>query len=268
MIVIDAHAHLRPHFNVHSFLHVAHRNLSDGGRGNFSSGDAATCVLFVLSAPTSKGVRRLEQTRSRWAGEGPEAWSVQNTEEDISIWARPPKGEQEMAIIGGRQIVSQEYLEVLALGTRQQFESGTPARTLLRNITQAEALPVLPWGVGKWWGQRGRVVRNLIEDTSLPPFCLGDNANRPALWPRPSLFRRAEERGIKVLPGSDPLPFPGEVRQVGSFGGILQGELDSQKPAQDLRDKLLDPSVEICPFGCLETLLRFVRNQLKMRLRT
>lgn len=268
MIAVDAHAHLRPCFDVRTFLQAAHRNLSEGVGRESSSGGEPTCVLFVLSTPAGKGVRRLEQASSRWAEEGPDVWSVKDTEEEISMWMTSGGGEQKMAIISGWQIVSQENLEVLALGTRQQFESGAPARTLLQKIARAGALPVLPWGVGKWWGRRGRVVRRLIEDESLPLFFLGDNANRPALWPRPSLFRRAEERGLKVLPGSDPLPFPTEIQQVGRFGGALQGELDLLKPAQDLKDKLLDPSVELYPFGHLETPLRFLRNQFKMQLRT
>ncbi len=269
MIAVDAHAHLRPCFEVRAFLQAAYRNLSEEGGGESSSEKGFTRVLFVLSTPAGEGIHRLERTSGQWMGEEPGAWSSQNTEESVSMWVAPAgEGEQKMAIISGRQIVSQEDLEVLALGTRRQFEDGTSVSVLLRKIAQSGALPVLPWGVGKWWGRRGRVVRNLIEDTSLPPFLLGDNANRPAFWPRPSLFRRAEERGLKILPGSDPLPFPAEVQRTGSFGARLRGKLSLESPAQDLKNKLLDPSVEFRSFGRLETPLRFVRNQLKTQLRT
>jgi hypothetical protein len=88
------------------------------------------------------------------------------------------------------------------------------------------------------------------------------------LWPRPAQFRRAEERGIKNLPGSDPLPFPNEARRVGRVGVVLNGSLDLRYPAQDLKRKLLDSSTSFQQFGRREMPLRFVRNQLKMQLRT
>jgi hypothetical protein len=172
-----------------------------------------------------------------------------------------------LVVIAGHQLVSHEQLEVLALGTRQQFEGGKATETLIREIAEAGALPVLSWGVGKWLGTRGRVVEGLIERSDLPPFFLGDSAHRPTFWPQSSLFRRAEERGIRNLSGSDPLPFPGEVQRAGSFGVVLNGTLDLEKPARDLKQTLLDPSTTFRQFGEGETPGRFVRNQLKMQFR-
>lgn len=156
---------------------------------------------------------------------------------------------------------------MLALGTCQRFDEGKTTEELIREVVQARAIPVLPWGVGKWLGRRGRLIEDLIESPDSPRFFLGDNANRPAFWPRPSHFRRAEEQGIRNLPGSDPLPFPNEVQRVGEFGVILDGPLDLEEPARHLKQLLLDKSTTFRQFGRAETPLRFVRNQLKMQYR-
>jgi hypothetical protein len=107
----------------------------------------------------------------------------------------------------------------------------------------------------------------LLGEPTFAPLFVGDSSHRPTFWPRPTLLERAEEQEIKNLSGSDPLPFPTEVRRVGSYGITLEGELDLEKPAQDLKRRLLNPSTTFRPFGSREPPVRFVRNQLKMQLR-
>jgi len=266
-IVVDAHAHLYPGFGVCSFLRGASANLSEAVTGEALHAQS-TCVVFLLSTPAGNGFRRLKEAIEREKQDciGAEN-SVNVPEERVSMCLTLRHGGQTLVVIAGRQIVSRDRLEVLALGTRQRFEEGQSTETLIRKVSREGAIPVLPWGVGKWLGRRGRLVEELIEDSTLPPFFLGDSANRPAFWPRPSQFRRAEERGIKNLPGSDPLPFPHEARCVGRSGVVLNGSLDLRNPAQDLKRKLLDPSTSFQQFGRRETPIRFVRNQLKMQLR-
>ena len=266
-IAIDAHAHLYPEFEVCSFLRGAVANLSAAVTRD-ALHTQPTCVVFLLSTPSKNGFRRLKEAieREKLDCIGAED-SVSVPQERVSMQLTLRQGGQTLVVIAGRQIVSREGLEVLALGTRQRFEEGQSTETLVRKVSREGAIPVLPWGVGKWLGRRGRLVEELIEDSTLPPFFLGDSANRPAFWPRPSQFRRAEERGIKNLPGSDPLPFPNEARRVGCSGVFLDGSLDLRHPAQDLKRKLLDPSTSFQQFGRRETPLRFLRNQLRMQLR-
>lgn len=172
-----------------------------------------------------------------------------------------------LVAIAGRQIVSKDGLEVLALGTRQPFDEGQPTRTLIQKVARAGALPVLPWGVGKWMGTRGKRVTQLLRDRSMPRFFIGDNGNRPRFWSRPEQFRLARERDVGNLPGSDPLPFAGEVRQMGSYGLVLDGSIALERPAQDLKRRLLDRSTALRRFGKREKTFRFLRNQFKMQLR-
>ena len=268
VISVDAHGHLHPCFEVCTFLERAHSNLL-ASVTRISDDRQPVCVLFVLSMSTGNvdGFRRLRDTLNGSAYDwGNEDWQMRTTAERISVCFTSPN-RSPLVAIAGCQIVSREHLEVLALGTREQFEEGQPARTLIQEVAQAGAIPVLPWGVGKWLGRRGRLVEELTEDPTLPPFFLGDSAHRPTFWPQSSLFRRAEERGIRNLSGSDPLPFSGDVQQVGSFGVVLDASLDLEKPAQDLKQTLLDPSTAFRQFGEGETSGRFVRNQLKMQFR-
>ena len=268
LVAVDAHAHLYPDFGICSFVERAHSNLSEGV-ARISQTLQPTCVLFVLSTHEGNGFCRLQNA---FEGGGHEVgrrtgdWQLHATAERASV-CLTSRDDYRLVVIAGHQLVSREQLEVLALGTCQQFEGGKATETLIREVAEAGALPVLSWGVGKWLGRRGRLVEELIEAPTLPPFFLGDSAHRPTFWPQPSQFRRAEEQGIKNLSGSDPLPFPREVQRAGSFGVVLDESLNLERPAQDLKQKLLDPSTTFRQFGEGEAPARFVRNQLKMQFR-
>lgn len=225
-------------------------------------------VLCLTEASSDRGFDQLMNAfdlapeRSQGSGEG---WVRFETDEPSSV--RFGRTDDEIVVLAGQQLASEEGLEVLAIGTRRSFEEDQSLKALVRAVSRANAIPVVPWGVGKWLGRRGRRVEAVIQNLDLPPFFLGDSGNRPAFWPQPSQFKMAEERGIRNLPGSDPLPFPEEVQRVGSVGVALEGDLDLKTPTQDLKERLLDPSTTFRPFGQRETPLRFVRNQFKMQLR-
>ena len=99
----------------------------------------------------------------------------------------------------------------------------------------------------------------------MPRFFLGDNGGRPRVASAPRLFRLAEERGIAVLPGSDPLPFPGQVRKVGGYGFVLTGDVVPERPAAGLKRILAGLTQSPPSFGRRESLPGFVRSQLGMQ---
>jgi hypothetical protein len=138
------------------------------------------------------------------------------------------------------------------------------ARELLMRALDAGALAVLPWGVGKWLGERGRRVSALFADPDLethPRFFAGDIAQRCWPWPRPDAFDRA-----RVLPGSDVLPVRGaESRQAG-YGFRLDADLDASRPAASLRDAL-EAGAEPEPWGRREGLPSTLAEQLRYRWR-
>jgi hypothetical protein len=186
------------------------------------------------------------------------------TKEDTSVAARRPDGES-ILIIAGRKIITSENLELLALGTRGTFEMGRPLEEMVDRIKRQNALPAIPWAVGKWIGKRGKVVRKILDNASRPDFILCDNGNRPVFWPRPALFHSAERKGIRVLAGSDALHFASESHRVGIFANIARATIDPDRPAEGLMNMLLDPDIRISTYGKLETPIRFFRNQFAMQ---
>ena len=148
-------------------------------------------------------------------------------------------------IVAGRQIVTAEGLELLALGTDQLFEDGLPASSALTAVRASGALPVFPWAVGKWLGKRGKILSDLLSrelrsnesatDGSSADLYLGDNSGRPIFWHNPSHFKQARALDMHVLPGTDPLPFADEAKRVGSFGFVVHGSLSDEHPVDDLK---------------------------------
>jgi hypothetical protein len=262
MILVDTHVHIHSCFDIEVFLASAARN--------FRSAAVKYCpeqpYRAVLCLTEDAGISEFEHFR-KLAGNhsGLNGWSVGRTGERHSlILSHHDLGE--LTILAGRQIRCEEGLEVLALGTSHSFDDGITVSAAIEQIHGEAALAVLPWGFGKWTGRRGRVVRGILESRKPEEISLGDNSGRLAWWPEPGLFETARRNGFRILPGTDPLPFPSEVTRAASCGVAVQGNLSSTEPARALIEILSEPSVQIRPFGRLETPLRFLRNQLAMQL--
>lgn len=158
------------------------------------------------------------------------------------------RGAGRVCLVAGRQIVTRERLEILALAMRAKIPDGLPARDVIQKVIAAGGIPVLAWSPGKWLFARGRLVRDLIESDHAKVLCLGDTTLRPKLWPEPRLMQLARERGLAVVPGSDPLPFAGEERYAGTYGFVCQGAFDAGHPAVSIRQILIGPGA-ITPAG-------------------
>ena len=262
MILVDAHVHFHSCFPPTAFVAAAAENLGSAaaalGADQHASG--------VLCLTESRDADWFGQLRLLADGEPGAAaipgWSVAPTEESSSVMLTDG-AERRLFVVAGRQIVTKERLEVLALCTAAAFEDGRPIEETIRSVQDVGGVAVLPWGFGKWLAGRGRIVERIIR-TSDASLCLGDNSGRMRGWAPPREFADALKRGVRVLPGSDPLPFPGEYRKVGSYGFCIPTTLDSRRPARDLARIL--PRSEIRPFGKLETPHRFIINQLRMQL--
>ncbi|MBU1567933.1 MAG: hypothetical protein KJ630_20195, partial [Proteobacteria bacterium] len=88
---------------------------------------------------------------------------------------------------------------------------------------------------------------------------------RPTFWPTPSPFNTAADRGIRLLPGSDPLPLHSEEERIGSYGAMVEGEISVDNPAENLKALLTTSDVKIIPFGRRQGALRFMKTQLALR---
>jgi hypothetical protein len=190
----------------------------------------------------------------------PGPWRFHHTEESCSLYAIR-KGGEEILIIAGRQVQTEEGLEVLAVGSAEQVAEGMTLHESLARVEEIGAIAIIPWGFGKWWFRRGAVVIRLLESGQPGSFFLGDNSGRLRLSKRPRHFRTAEERGFSVLPGSDPLPFPHETAKVGRYGFLMDGQVCRKRPAEQLK-RLAHEMVSTPPtFGGLEGFFAFCRNQ-------
>lgn len=170
-----------------------------------------------------------------------------------------------MYVIAGRQIITSEGLELLALATHAAIPDGVSLADGMKRVRDAGGVPVVPWAFGKWWGRRGVVVREALQRDDAPD--LGDNSARPAILSDPALFRYAESRGRMVLPGTDPLPLSDHETRAGSYGFVLEAGVSSDHPAMSLVSALGARSQSPRRFGSRVGPLEFIRHQLALRMR-
>jgi hypothetical protein len=262
LLFVDSHVHIHDCFPLDSFLDAACHNFKIAAAAKTTDSEWAAFLLLTESEGAHVFSRLGEIARSATGSEN--RWRFKTTDEDISIEAIGPGGNRLFLVPGG-QIVTAERLEVLCIGSRSRFEDKMPIRETIDRVLEAGALPVLPWGPGKWFSERGKIVRDTIRYYGRELF-LGDNGNRPGFWPSPRLFESASSDGHKILPGSDPLPFPSEAARAGSFGFFLDHQISMSHPARSLISELRNPESIPVPFGKLESSGRFFRNQIKMQL--
>jgi hypothetical protein len=250
--LVDAHVHFHACYDLETFLDGALRNFQQGAVGSAWSG-----CLLLTEARDARWFRRWRDSRER-AG----AWRFEPTWEEESLYAVRETGER-LVIVAGRQIVCREGLEILALGRDLELPDGLPIGETLEKVRESSALPVLPWGFGKWWGRRGAAVAGALRQGR--ELFLGDNSGRLRHGPPPRLFRQARELGIPVLPGSDPLPFPRHAGRAGSYGFMLLGPTEEHTPTQDLLRRIRAAG-QPRSFGRRADLPRFLRDQMEMQL--
>lgn len=255
-MLIDAHVHLYREFDRGRFFAAAVENLAAARR---ERGLAAGPGGIFLTETT-----RDEAFSELAAGQGlPSGWRVQCPPADPhAFWLHGPAS-LALLVVAGRQLVSAEGLEVLTVGRRETQADGLPAAEIL-DVLHAEDTPaILPWGAGKWMGARRAVLAGLLETAAGKGVLLGDNAGRPLGWPEPPVFRAS----LPVLPGTDPLPVTDATSEVGRYGFVLDGDPDPERPAEDIRARLLAMTGQPDTFGARTGPFRFVRRQIQLRVR-
>lgn len=259
-LLVDAHVHIHECFPCERFLDAAAANFSKAKDDLHADGD----VFGTLMLTESAGMDCFAALADGKLSTG--AWQIRPTEESVSLLATR-SGALPVLVIAGRQILSAERIEVLALGTRAQIPDGQPLASTIDAVWADGALAVLPWGFGKWWGKRGRVVDAYLAKVPPSKILLGDNGGRPTGLPAPRQFVRASLRGVRILPGSDPLPRAGELDRVGRYGFALRLKFNLIRPALALKAHVDELERQPPTFGRLQSPARFVINQLSLRLR-
>jgi hypothetical protein len=259
-ILLDAHVHLHQCFDPAGFL--------DNARANFRVAAQRTGVsasigcLWLTDPPEERSFRRLR----RGIGNGRiDRWSLSKTTEPTSLVAHHESGDT-LLLLAGRQISTRERLEVLALGSDLDVPSGRSLGDTIAGVRESGAIAVIPWGFGKWWFRRGRLLAATLATSPAGGLFVGDNAGRPRVIPRPPLFELAASRGVYNIPGSDPLPLRWEIRKPGRLGCVLEGPLDLSRPAECLIRTLHGLRTQPTLFGRPESLPGFARSQVGLRL--
>lgn len=267
MILVDAHVHIHRCFNFPDFLDAAAKNFLNAA-SKLKVADRYVPILCLTEASCANKfaeLRMLTEKHSATSISLGSQWCIRANDEAESLSVEHPRLGN-IHIVAGKQIVVMENLEVLALGCTTDWPDGLPASEVIKGIIEGSAIAVLPWGFGKWLGRRGQIIRTLLYNHADCSLFLGDNSGRPVFFPEPREFKLGRDLGIKVLPGTDPLPFASESARVGSFGFFIQAPLSGQTPWSDLRRQLVQPTLTINSYGQFESPFRFVKNQLAMQL--
>lgn len=261
-LFVDAHVHVHTCYPAENLLDAVKNSLCAYAVGRANKSQILGCLLFAERAEENFFTALLEGASNVEVG----AWRLRKTSEDTSVLAyfddRPT-----LLMVAGRQIATRDGLEVLALMCRQRIRDGLPLKETVEASNAAGAITVIPWGFGKWWFRRGRLLREFLNSAEGASVLLGDNGGRPALFPASPLFTTPSRARFPVLPGSDPLPFRDEVSRVGSYGFLLEGNLDLRTPAADLKRLIEDLDHQPPLIGRSVGFSKFVMNQCRLWLR-
>lgn len=255
--------HLYECFDLSALFEAGHRNLRAISAGGSPRDDDRYVLMLAESGGDDRfsDVASAADTRDGALDGGP--WRATRLPDDPCALQVSDQAGRDLVLVAGSQIVTTESIEILALGSLERFPDGETADTTLNRVHDSDALAVVPWGAGKWFGRRGRLVERLLRSGN--HVCLADNAGRPSFWPRGTLFALAEELGRPILSGSDPLPLRGQELSVGRAGCRLEGDMPMTQPTPWLTRGLRTSGPRMETFGRREGALPFLKNQLLLR---
>lgn len=248
---VDAHVHLHCLEDVPATLDAAAGHFSRVG-ATASDGPLGALLLTQTSR------EHVFESLSERASVG--AWALRRLKgEEVTLAAC--RGERSLLLVCGRQVRADDGLEVAAFGTLREFQDGRSFAESLDEVVDSGAVAAIPWGFGKWVGKRGKRVNEVLNRRRNVPVLLGDSGSRAGLLGEPRLIRRGRRRGVRVVAGTDPFPFGGDLRRVGSFGVLADRVPDAEAPWGSLRSWLLDPRTSLVPYGRASGPWRFLVNQ-------
>jgi len=235
-LIVDSHLHIYPCYDLRAAIDTLRLNLSKLDR-------KAICIGILTEATGYNYYEKIKKNPQESFNPDVEISTLKN-----AILIREP-GYPDLYLFPGRQIITNEKIEILCLMVDLNIENGLPAREVIDKIRLENGVPVLSWAPGKWFFKRGKIVRKLIDSGKSGSLLLGDTSLRPACWPKSTLMRRAGRKGIAVVCGSDPLPFGGEEQVMGRYGTFIDCEFDVNDPIDSLRNYLLQPGSGTAPAG-------------------
>ncbi|MFP4222644.1 MAG: hypothetical protein ACLFVN_01080 [Phycisphaeraceae bacterium] len=259
--LVDAHVHIHPGIRLVELLDAAAANFRAGARQVQLADGVPGCLMLAESAGVHRFAELAGAAESRIG-----RWWVHSTQEPTSLLCET-EGEPVLAVVAGRQTVTAEQLEVLGWGVRTGVADGRPIEPTIEHIERLGGVPVLPWGLGKWIGRRGRVVRDLLDRYPPGRLYVSDNGGRLRGTLLPAPLRKAVARGRWNVPGSDPLPLPGQHRRAGSYGLVLRERFEPVQPLASVVAGLGRTSGQPECYGRRSGPRQFLASQAKMQWR-
>ena len=251
-VIADTHVHLYPFYDLRAAIDSLVANL-----GRLEPGDAVKAA-FLAERHDCRMFRDIASGKVQVAGYAADV--------SIGAGALRLKGEKgETWLFPGRQVIAKERIEIIAFMTDMELPDGLPAVDVVNAVRDAGAVPVLSWAPGKWFGGRGEIIKRLIEASGSADLLIGDTTLRPTCWGEPRLMKFAREKGIRVIAGSDPLPFRGEEQRLGTYASLLEGEFNDKNPVESVRKMLLSgvssPAVAGKRCGVIDVVQRLLKNR-------
>ncbi len=256
-LFIDGHVHVYPMFDLERMIRAGERNAVASQRG-VENRDEAVKIWLLTERRDCSFFRNIRQAALK-------SFAVaETTEEEALTICSAATHEPLLYVLAGRQLITREGLEICALATLFSApDRRLSAAEAIREIRQNGGVAAVNWAPGKWFGGRGRAVRRLFDEFSPCELLISDTTMRPTLWPTPRLAAAAERRGYRRLCGSDPLPFAGEEELAGSYGVLVRGEFDGQRPAASVR-RLLESDAPLLACGQRSRTFSWIRRQYRI----
>ena len=160
IVIVDGHVHIYDCFDLDTLLDAAYHNFTMAVPGH---PEDKRFTGFLLLAETS---RDNWFSSARRGGRGSQDWVRWRcdplSQDHCTVLAQRISGEK-LFIVAGRQVVTAEGLEVLALDTASRFHDGVPLIELVPLVQPRAGFPViggaagiLPVARGWWVWQRVR----------------------------------------------------------------------------------------------------------------
>ncbi|MEO1718038.1 MAG: hypothetical protein AAFR76_13110 [Planctomycetota bacterium] len=251
--LIDGHVHVRPTFDVSYVLSAAVANFDR------LADDAASAhhVLMLAESTSEESFARLgghDRPIGRWRFDG--------TDEPCVLHAERDDGRR-LTIVNGRQWTCDDKLEVLTMASDARLDDGMPFEACIEAGLEAGAVVVIPWGFGKWTGTRRDRVLAAIEQFG-DRLVLGDSAARPG--GSDPVLSAGRNKGLAVLPGTDPLPIRRHVRRVGRYALRLPGTPPKTGRMPWLEAQIRSSQAGSRTIGSRDSTLGAVMTQVRLRL--
>ena len=266
-LIVDAHVHIHQCFDLPKFFSSAVANCQAQAQLHQAHDNFSGMMLLTESSWDHwfQSLKSMAEKNQYMQTSHSDRWRFFRTDESYSLIARSHTGTK-LFILAGRQIVTKEKLEVLALMTDATFPEGESIQQSMDLVQHAGGISVIPWGFGKWWGKRGKILTELLEEKSSLDFYLGDNSGRPSFLPYPHQFAQGTGNGLQILPGSDPLPFASEFWRPCSVGFTVTGWINDETPGIALKNILREKDKPLTPYMKMENFPRFCKNQVAMQM--